>query len=107
MPGQAGHDEEKVVCDEVKVVPDEEEVVQDEVKVVQEKEPVVEEPRVEEPVGEARVKKPLHWGWIVSIVLAGLLLLFIAACYLFTDMMSPIIDRLLYSKEELELLRGR
>ena len=56
---------------------------------------------------EARVKKPLHWGWIVSIVLAGLLLLFIAACYLFTDMMSPIIDRLLYSKEELELLRGR
>ncbi len=56
---------------------------------------------------EARVKKPLHWGWIVSIVLAGLLLLFIAACYLFTDLMSPIIDRLLYSKEELELLRGR
>ena len=114
MPGRAGHDEktaghdeEKVVCDEVKVVPDEEEVVQDEVKVVQEKEPVVEEPRVEEPVGEARVKKPLHWGWIVSIVLAALLLLFIVACYLFTDQMSPILDPLLYSKEELELLRGR
>jgi nucleoid DNA-binding protein len=44
--------------------------------------------------------------WIVLIVLAALLLLFIAACYLFTDQMSPILDPLLYSKEELELLRG-
>lgn len=107
MPGRAGHDEKTAEHDEVKAGHDEVRVVRDEVKVVQEEEPVVKEPWVEEPAGEARVKKPLHWGWIVSIVLAGLLLLFIAACYLFTDMMSPIIDRLLYSKEELELLRGR
>ena len=105
MPGRAGHDEKKVVCDEVKVVQDKV-VVLDEEKIAHEEEPVVEKPRVEEPA-EARVRKPLHWGWIVLIVLAALLLLFIAACYLFTDQMSPIIDRLLYTKEELELLRGR
>ena len=58
-------------------------------------------------VEEARVKKPLHWGWIVLIVLAVLLVLFIAASYLFTEQMSPILDRLLYSKEELELLQWR
>ena len=56
---------------------------------------------------EARVKEPLHWGWIVLIVLAVLLVLFIAASYLFTEQMSPILDRLLYSKEELELLQWR
>ena len=48
-----------------------------------------------------------HWGWIVLIILAALLVLFIAASYLFTEQMSPILDRLLYSKEELELLRWR
>ena len=58
-------------------------------------------------VEEARVKEPLHWGWIVLIVLAVLLVLFIAASYLFTEQMSPILDRLLYSKEELELLQWR
>ena len=52
---------------------------------------------------ERRRLKPI---WIVLIVLAALLVLFIAACYLFTDQMSPILDPLLYSKEELELLRG-
>ena len=43
--------------------------------------------------------------WLVLIILAVLLVLFIAAAYLFTDEMSPILDRLLYTKEELELLR--
>ena len=41
---------------------------------------------------------------IVLIVVAVLLVLFIAASYLFTEQMSPILDPLLYSKEELELL---
>jgi type VI protein secretion system component VasF len=44
--------------------------------------------------------------WIVLIALAALLVLFIAASYLFTEQMSPILDPLLYTKEELELLRG-
>ena len=57
-------------------------------------------------VEEARVKKPLHWGWIVLIALGALLVLFVAAAYLFTDQLSPILDPLLYNKEELELLRG-
>ena len=52
-------------------------------------------------------RKRLGAGWIVLIVLGVLLLLFIAASYLFTEQMSPILDRLLYTKEELELLRGR
>ena len=42
---------------------------------------------------------------IVLLVLAALVVLFIIASYLFTDEMSPILDRLLYTKEELELLR--
>ena len=62
---------------------------------------------IQNRVEEARVKEPLHWGWIVLIVLAVLLVLFIAASYLFTEQMSPILDRLLYSKEELELLQWR
>ena len=44
---------------------------------------------------------------IVLIVVGVLLVLFVAASYLFTDAMSPILDRLLYTKEELELLQGR
>ena len=52
-------------------------------------------------------KRRLHWGWIVLIVLAVLLVLFVAASYLFTEQMSPILDRLLYSKEEMELLQWR
>ena len=44
---------------------------------------------------------------IVLIAVGALAVLFVAACYVFTDEMSPILDRLLYSKEELELLQGR
>jgi len=42
---------------------------------------------------------------LVLLILAALVVLFIVAAYLFTDELSPILDRLLYSKEELELLR--
>jgi nucleoid DNA-binding protein len=56
---------------------------------------------------EVHHRKKLQPWVIVLIVLAALLALFIAASYLFTDFMSPVLDRLLYSKEELELLRGR
>ena len=41
---------------------------------------------------------------IVLTVLAILLVLFIIASYLFTDTMSPILDRILYTREELRLL---
>ena len=71
----------------------------------------VEEARVKEEdyvqVGHDEPELRLHWGWIVLIVVAVLLVLFIAASYLFTEQMSPILDRLLYSKEELELLQWR
>ena len=60
-----------------------------------------------EDAAEVRHRKKLQPWVIVLIVLAALLALFIAASYLFTDFMSPVLDRLLYSKEELELLRGR
>ena len=56
---------------------------------------------------EVRHRKKLQPWVIVLIVLAALVALFIAASYLFTDFMSPVLDRLLYNKEELELLRGR
>ena len=56
---------------------------------------------------ESRPRKRLKPVWIVLIALGALLLLCIAAACLFTDQLSPILDPLLYSKEELELLRGR
>lgn len=52
-------------------------------------------------------KRKLPVWAVVLIALGALLLLFIAASYLLTEQMSPILDRLLYTKEELELLRGR
>ena len=48
-----------------------------------------------------RTRKTLR---TILIVLGVLVVLFIAASYLFTEQMSPILDPLLYSKEELELL---
>ena len=86
-------------------------------------EPVVEVPVVEVPVEEPSVEEPvvietpaavtehpsrkrLHPVWIVLIVIGVLLVLFVAASYLFTEQMSPILDRLLYTREELELLRS-
>ena len=51
---------------------------------------------------ETRPRKRLSPWIIVLIVVVALLVLFVAASYLFTDEMSPILDRLLYSKEELE-----
>ena len=93
MPDQVGHDEEKVGHDEENVRHDLQTVVHDE----------------DDQVGHD-VKKEGHGGmkpvWIVLIVVGALMVLFIAACYLFTDAMSPILDPLLYTKEELELLRG-
>lgn len=87
MPGQAGHDAEEPA--------------------VQEKRPTtVVASKPKEPT-KKRSRRHLKPVWIVLIVLGALLLLFIAACYLFTDQMSPILDPLLYTKEELELLRGQ
>ncbi len=48
-----------------------------------------------------RTRKTLR---TILIILGVLVVLFIAASYLFTEQMSPILDPLLYSKEELELL---
>lgn len=73
--------------------------------------PARRDPETQNRPEEARVEDDiphrLHPAWIALIVLGTLLILFIAASYLFTDQMSPILDRLLYSKEELELLQGR
>ena len=79
----------------------------EEVKEVERVSPVAKQPSA--PVYHAKGRKrrrPLRPIGIVLIVLGALLVLFIAASYLFTEQMSPILDPLLYSKEELELLRG-
>ena len=114
MPDQVGHDEEKVGHDVQKVEHDVEKlghdvqnVVHDEGNIRHEVQNVVHDE--DDQVGHV-VKKGGHGGmkpvWIVLIVVGALVVLFIAACYLFTDAMSPILDPLLYTKEELELLRG-
>ena len=57
-------------------------------------------------VWEARHQRRMR-PWVIAVIgVAAGVVLFIAACYLFTEEMSPILDPLLYSKEELELLRG-
>ena len=79
MPGQAGHDEQNQAGhDEVDQVGHDAE-------------------------RERRRMRP----WVIALIsVAAVVVLFVAACYLFTEEMSPILDPLLYSKEELELLRG-
>lgn len=64
-----------------------------------------EQPALTEQPEPAHRKSLPAWA-IVLIAVGALLVLFVATCYLFTDAMSPVLDRLLYSKEELELLRG-
>ena len=54
---------------------------------------------------KSRKEHQLRIVRLVLVILAVLFVLFVAASYLFTDEMSPILDRLLYTKEELELLR--
>ena len=112
IPGQAGNDEEEkpvqqsVPQDEKPEqqceIPDQ--VGNDEVTQVGNDEVIQ---AGKEDAAEVRHRKKLQPWVIVLIVLAALLALFIAASYLFTDFMSPVLDRLLYNKEELELLRGR
>lgn len=106
MPGQAGHDDEAQalsVADEPEQVPqpagDSDNAVLQVPGLIYERELE----KREEPQPRRRLK-PV---WIVLIALGALLVLFVAASYLFTDAMSPILDPLLYSREELELLRGR
>lgn len=104
MPGQAGHDAEGQAGHDAEgqVRHDAEEPV-----VLEERRPTtVVASKPKEPT-KKRSRRHLKPVWIGLIVLGALLLLFIAACYLFTDQMSPILDPLLYTKEELELLRGQ
>lgn len=65
--------------------------------------PALRGPETQNRAEEARPKRLRPW-LIVLIAVAALLALFIAAAYLFTEQLSPILDPLLYSKEELELL---
>ncbi|MBO4924376.1 MAG: hypothetical protein J5382_09690 [Bacteroidales bacterium] len=95
MPGQAGHDAEGQAGHDA-----------EEPAVQEERLTTVVASKPKEPT-KKRSRRHLKPVWIGLIVLGALLLLFIAACYLFTDQMSPILDPLLYTKEELELLRGQ
>lgn len=115
IPSQAGNDEKPADNDEGAKDENAEEQAEPVVAqpVVEAKEaesvsPVAQQPS--EPVNYKETRRtrrrPLKPLWIVLIVLGALFVLFVAASYLFTEQMSPILDPLLYSKEELELLRG-
>lgn len=67
------------------------------------KEAVAVEPAKPERKADRQAKR---WpvSLIILIIVGALIVLFIVASYLFTDEMSPILDRLLYTKEELRLL---
>ena len=121
--GQAGHDEESLAGnDEAEAaggISEREHFFTERDEIPEQPEPEVKpEPEPEpEPVPAAagttpsgEPEKPVHGRrsrplLIVLLVLTALVVLFIIASYLFTDEMSPILDRLLYTKEELELLR--
>ncbi len=115
IPSQAGNDEKPADNDEGAKDENAEEQAEPVVAqpVVEAKEaesvsPVAQQPSAPVYYKEARRprRRPLKPLWIVLIVLGALFVLFVAASYLFTEQMSPILDPLLYSKEELELLRG-
>ena len=108
---QAGHDEESPVGHEGAAAalpePEVKPEPEPEVKPEPEPEPV---PAAAGTTPSGEPENPVHGRrsrplLIVLLVLAALVVLFIIASYLFTDEMSPILDRLLYTKEELELLR--
>ena len=124
IPGQAGNDgnqagndgkpvendegaKKEVVAEREELVDPEPAAEVEDVKEAGRVSPVAKQPSApvyhEKGRKRRRTLRPL---WIVLIVLGALLVLFIAASYLFTEQMSPILDPLLYSKEELELLRG-
>ena len=67
-----------------------------------------EQPKFQRRYESGEEEDHVSWNWprIILIVILVLALLFIAASYLFTEQMSPILDRLLYTKEELELWKG-
>lgn len=67
------------------------------------KEAVAVEPAKPERKADRQAKRWPVW-LIILIIVGALIVLFIVASYLFTDEMSPILDRLLYTKEELRLL---
>lgn len=104
IPVQAGNDEEEKPVQQI-VLQDEKPEQQREIPDQVGNDEVTQAGK--EDAAEVRHRKKLQPWVIVLIVLAALLALFIAASYLFTDFMSPVLDRLLYSKEELELLKGR
>ncbi|MBR0254470.1 MAG: hypothetical protein IJQ69_00975 [Bacteroidales bacterium] len=92
IPGQARNDGKRSEIPETAVAPA--------------KQPVWDQFQ-EEVSGVASTIWKLRTGRLILIILAVLIVLFIVAAYVFTDEMSPILDRLLYTKEELELLRRR
>lgn len=51
-------------------------------------------------------RKRLSKGWIIAISIIGALLLLVAIFLLLVYLESPLLDKLLYSDEELRLLRG-
>ena len=114
IPSQAGNNEgaKEEIAEELEEFVDEEPAAEvEEVKEAESVSPVAQQPSAPVYNKEARRPrrrplKPLKPLWIVLIVLGALFVLFVAASYLFTEQMSPILDPLLYSKEELELLRG-
>ena len=119
MPGQAGHDIEAQAPSGVldsapaaqapSVADEPEQVLQpagDSDNAVLQVPGLIYEHEIEKQE-EPQPRRHLKPIWIVLIALGALLVLFVAASYLFTDAMSPILDPLLYSREELELLRGR
>ena len=67
------------------------------------KEAVAVEPAKPERKADRQAKRWPVW-LIILIIVGALIVLFIVASYLFTDEMSPILDQLLYTKEELRLL---
>ena len=111
MPDQVRHDEEEPVRKEEEVKVEQELVPEPEQKQEQKPEPEV---KINEDKGHSsgpetkpqssEARKKMSPGWIVLIVLGVLVVAFVLASYLFPEQMSPVLDPLLYTKEELEIL---
>ncbi len=101
---QVRHDEEEQARKEEEVKVEQEQVQEPEQKQDQKPEPEV---TINEDKGKpqsSEARKKLNPGWIVLIVLGVLVVAFVLASYLFPEQMSPVLDPLLYTKEELEIL---
>ncbi len=95
--------EENEQLDELKNVDDSEPENPEEQEEQEEPAEIVEQPIQETPVAEPEKQKCRWILWVAAFV--GILIILVILVFLFKEELMPLLEKLLYSKEELEILQ--